>query len=621
MKFLAVAGAVAMLSTAGFTSCKQNNSPEGPGNYNGEVVKTQFTISIPDVKNDQTAEAPDVKRMPAANVQAQSTPVFTGMDNIRLLPFNVSTDKVASTAVRLGNIINLSDYKGASTGDIPADGLGSVDNYKVYSDVQIPLGTNHFLFYAHGKGPAGKAQSSYSVDESFEYGRLNVTGLTDATTQPSGITISPVAIYGGGNTEGDAIAAYLTGIANTYIGDGDPAVEVWATYSTVNGGNDGVKQLHDNLLDLEAGSALSVLKAVEDLYNSLELYQEAYKASHSDVPDQLVAKVMTNILGHADNDDPSRIIKVTGSTPGARTFAWKDAVAYKNYPRSINLPDGAAAIDWQTNKFVAVNTLNYGSFGVSDPTKYVYPACLYYFANSTLKTANYKASEDYDSKADWASILSDLYTANTFVESKTRSVAVVDRIRYGVGMLLTTVKIPSDAPESKIDDQKDNKVLASSLQMTGVLVGGQGNVDYAFTTTAQGNKVVYDPILTEGTYTLSTSATTANPTLLLETKENESIYMAVEFQNNGEDFYGYNGNIIPAGTKFYVVAQLNPASPSSGSRTRVFEQYYKTMVNLTLTNLDKAYNVIPDLRTESLEVGFSVDLTWETGNTYNIDIN
>ena len=38
IKFFAVASAVALLSTAGFTSCNQKNAPVGPGNYNGDVV-------------------------------------------------------------------------------------------------------------------------------------------------------------------------------------------------------------------------------------------------------------------------------------------------------------------------------------------------------------------------------------------------------------------------------------------------------------------------------------------------------------------------------------------------------------------------------------------------------
>ena len=617
IKIFAVASAVALLSTTGFTSCNQKNAPDGPGTYNGETVKTQFTISIPEAGNADAAAAPGIYRMPAANAQAQATPVFIGMDSIKLLPFSVNTDTVQSGATRVGDIISLTP--------INTTGLGSVDNYKVYENVSIPLGTNHFLFYGHGTGPKA-TQSSYTVAESFEYGRLNANGLGSVSpaTQPSGISFSPVTIYKGGNTEGAAIATYLTTIANTTIDDGATPDEVWATYTTAAGGNDGIKQLYDNFIELEAGSALTVLKALEDLYNSLELYQVSYKASHGGTADALVEKIMFNILGKANSEAAATIMDIDGDDAGSRTLAWKSTVAFRSYPRSIHLPDGAAAIDWKGTAFEAVDDLNYGSMGVSDPTKYVYPACLYYFANSALKTANYKASEKYDTKASWSAILTDLYQANTYVETKTRSVAIINPIQYGVGMLLTTVKCVDEAPvDGKIPDQKENLVAFANFNLTAVLVGGQSAVNYAFTNESEGDYVVYDSVLNSA-YTLSTTASTANPTLVLETKKDQPIYMAVEFQNNGSDFYGINGNVIPAGTKFYVVAQLVPdgsRSEVTGSRTKVFERDYKTLVNLTLKNLSKAYNVIPDLRTESLELGFSVDLNWQEGNTYDITIN
>jgi hypothetical protein len=42
---------------------------------------------------------------------------------------------------------------------------------------------------------------------------------------------------------------------------------------------------------------------------------------------------------------------------------------------------------------------------------------------------------------------------------------------------------------------------------------------------------------------------------------------------------------------------------------------------LNLKNLRAAYNTIPDLRTPKLELGFSVDLTWQSGHEYTIDFD
>ena len=52
----------------------------------------------------------------------------------------------------------------------------------------------------------------------------------------------------------------------------------------------------------------------------------------------------------------------------------------------------------------------------------------------------------------------------------------------------------------------------------------------------------------------------------------------------------------------------------------IFKQDYKTTAKLRLKNLKNAYNTIPDLRTPQLEIGFAVDLTWQAGHTYELEL-
>ena len=66
----------------------------------------------------------------------------------------------------------------------------------------------------------------------------------------------------------------------------------------------------------------------------------------------------------------------------------------------------------------------------------------------------------------------------------------------------------------------------------------------------------------------------------------------------------------------------------------MFKQDYVTSANFTIQantkdastspNQDKglgaAYNVIPDLRTPALSIGLSVDLTWQSGLTFDVDL-
>jgi hypothetical protein len=49
-------------------------------------------------------------------------------------------------------------------------------------------------------------------------------------------------------------------------------------------------------------------------------------------------------------------------------------------------------------------------------------------------------------------------------------------------------------------------------------------------------------------------------------------------------------------------------------------QDYNTQVTLKLTDLSKAYNVLPDLSLPRLEMGLSVDVTWKPGLEQNITV-
>ena len=84
---------------------------------------------------------------------------------------------------------------------------------------------------------------------------------------------------------------------------------------------------------------------------------------------------------------------------------------------------------------------------------------------------------------------------------------------------------------------------------------------------------------------------------------------------------GANGQLIPAGGKFYLVATLSAKDATEGTvGKRVFRQDVKTIAKLNIGSLANAYNEIPDLRTPKLELGMSVDLTWQAGHTYEITI-
>ena len=140
--------------------------------------------------------------------------------------------------------------------------------------------------------------------------------------------------------------------------------------------------------------------------------------------------------------------------------------------------------------------------------------------------------------------------------------------------------------------------------------------------------------------TATTTASAPNYTLALETAANTSVYVAVELINDGADFQGADG-VVPHGCKFYLVAELDPTEDNTtvGSKVtnssytghKVFKQDFKTFANFTIVagssgstgntkGLAAAYNTIPDLRTPQLELGLSVDLTWQPGVQFDLDL-
>ena len=294
------------------------------------------------------------------------------------------------------------------------------------------------------------------------------------------------------------------------------------------------------------------------------------------------------------------------------------------------MPDGAAAIAWvpANNRFEVISTAAWkanhenatSSLTVSNVNKYVYPAALYYYANSGLKTSTSKQSDKYKNYDYWKGVLDGLYGGdyNIFVSNDTRSVAIADSIQYGVALLDTRVK----ASAAKLTDAAGNSIDVNNLKVTAVLVGNQGPVKYNFSPATLGDFIVYDSIMESPAASLpfaTDTYTTPNTTLVLETPEDENVLIAVELLNDAADFVGVGGRIIPKGTKFYLVAELDHQNVTEPElEGKIFKQDYTTVVKLTLTNLNKAYNVIPDLRSSKMEVGFAVDLSWKSGHEFSI---
>lgn len=127
-------------------------------------------------------------------------------------------------------------------------------------------------------------------------------------------------------------------------------------------------------------------------------------------------------------------------------------------------------------------------------------------------------------------------------------------------------------------------------------------------------KFIYDNQVP--TLCLSASADAAEPinTLVLQSYDKKKVPVTLELTNNsGTDFKGLGG-IIQNGTKFYLVGEIDPEQFKDDSRTeirdRVFTQDYTTTLNIKVTGLEKAYNVVPNLLSPRLEMGIELTPKW-----------
>lgn len=589
-------GTVALAGLGVMSSCSSddlgNDSTTNPGET--KAVKTQFALNIP--------RANGGTRMSDVNAQAKQK--FLGMEDIRMYSFsgNPTSTSTSTATFALAEI---------------ASGITADASSKIYSDVSVPVGTTHFLFYAHA--PQGTTD-----DKKFELGVLDFTNPATDATPTSGISANLITVKKEDTASPTALLQILNGVAD---------VNGWATA----GADTKLGKLYTQYIKAKAGSANSIRFTLQSLYNSLSGVISA--------ADDAQKTVAENIRKEIDKS-----FTPTTGTDGYVTLAYKEGSAYSTYPNNINLPDGAVQLTYAeaTKTFSYAISSTLGALTL-DAAKICFPASIYYFQSSDLAATAVEldASKWPTSTTAWtgtaapwlkdASNLADGWTAS--VQPTTRSIAMRKNINYGVANLATTVKCgAASLPDNKdltVTDPSEFSgtvaVPAAGFPVTGLLIGGQPTKvgfnfqpasNYAFDYT------IYDKNLT-GIVAKNGAASAVNYTIVLPNDKGrgvakqEKVNVAIELTNNsGVAFRGADG-IIPAGGKFYLVGQLNPDAKTIEGVTNpaVFMSDYMTTMNLTITSLKNAYNTIPDLRSTKLQLGLSVDLDWQAGLQFDVNID
>lgn len=616
--------AAVMMGAAGLTSCSnesvvEEQAPVNP-TYNGESVKTQFAINIP--------YANPSKRMTGDNTQ-QSGQNFLGMSNIRLIPYasGTSWDGTIRKILALDDIASGNDVSNSS-------GAGTHETQKTYNDVEIPVGTSNFLFYAEGTQATGS-----DAEKKVNYGSL--TANVDGAATKANINFTLEDIFSGsdfGDTQA-ALIKLLNDVEDAKITNGGTGSQTitWASYgsqASPSGNALTLKNLYGKYTEMKAGSANSILMLMQALYTEVDKFDD-------DATDEgkVAARIKELITTQVTSNTATLQLNDGGSGTLAMNFTCPSGTDVSTFPNNLGLPDGAVRVNFATDAFESNNfTLEVGSTNTLKIDDITYPASLYYFVDSDLKastdaTANFPTNGYWGTEATWNG-----FTQAT-VEATTRVIAMKEPVQYGVGLLATTVKCSA----TSLPDNGGNSInIGAGFTFKGVLIGGQPNdvkwnMLQAYSDASSRTKTIYDAAVVAGTTVTTADMSTPNYTLALDNSKftdvdqgaradasnQDKVNIAIELVNKtGNNFEGADG-MIYNGATFYMVAQLDPSDASLSNTTdkkSVFMQDYKTTANLTIKSLKGAYNVIPDLRSTNLTFGLAVDLDWEDGLTFDVDI-
>ena len=691
--FYAMMSAIALAGTLGLTACSSDDevaAVENNPTYDpvAKTVKSQFVLNI--ASKAQT-------RSGATTVQAGGEN-FRGIDNTLLFAFQTSGKgfvDATSAGAAAANRYDLGTV--AAAGSLDNDGSNS---HRIL-ELSMLTGTDALLFY-------GKAIKASTADDN-EVGKVtySVSGST-ATAFHFDLNSRVGENATRYEHTAQVLAAIMTKIINvsgTYTvvkadypswpgNNGDVLTSTWKDLNPTTQAR-ALSPLEEILYkafttlttyganELRGGSANAIHTTVKDLYSvTIKVANATPTSPYEELAKHLAQQINTQINNYFTSSETEAVtgfkgVDVIKTAMGTSWNSDWDGVLtteLSNFPiTTFNLPQGAAQLAYtaSTNTFTHKHpgTALLDKSTSTNPNVYMLPAELMYRCNSGVRTSNVEKTSssgypngvaNWDDNTKW----DDDWTG-TSVTSATRATAMTQNVNYGVALLKATVSIKEGVTalednRAALNTGESNKSFAPAninFTWTGVIIGGQPeSVDWQFLppTTSTFDKLVYDNRVageTSGTAVPKTvgSASAPNYTILFDNYTSGStqnkVRVALQFVNNGEDFWGRD-NLIRAGQTFYLVAELDPTSKSianwdsyyqvppldatgvSTKTTRVFVQDYMTTANFIFTadgtnhtsSLQDAYVTIPDLRSSQLSFGLSVDLDWRPGLTFDADL-
>ncbi len=547
-----------LMAAVMFSACSNEEKEPVQISGEGDAVKTSFTFSVPRAS---------VKRSASANAQADGS--FKGLTILGLYPFtHLTDDYVAESSTATGSVQLAAQTLGATDGNAT----------KTFTDVALPTGDIAFLFYGQDVTNTNSALSK---------------GTADVYT-PADITFS------------------LNNILADATND--------AAFKTLFEAIEGLNTVLDAQIDVAADPLKIELTALKTDWHK---FTSASNANLGLAFTFLTDAVAALEEGDAKTALSEQVTKMTNALDAG-------------YP--YGLPEGTFALKEGAVRLSGDEVTGLDNIIAAAKARYMKPAALTYYVNAyPVDYSNTNAAAlQWDKTAGTINAAgSGINAARTQISPSTTKIALNKTINYGVGRLdVAPVFIAAGGVMKGANDPEGKETTVSvnnnSFELTGVLVGNLPTKlnwelnpvqDEEFGATVFDDEVEKSPVSVFATketavYEKCSYVILPATTGLKALSKNATI--ALQFKNNGAQFYGKDG-IVPAGGTFYIAGQLSQNGSSDVTEDAIKKDFYTT-AKLRIVTLKNATNTVPDIVNPTLELSMYVDLEWQEGVIFDQEL-
>lgn len=547
-----------LMAAVMFSACSNEEKEPVQISGEGDAVKTSFTFSVPRAS---------VKRSTSADAQADGS--FKGLTILGLYPFtHLTDDYVAESSTATGSVQLAGQTLGATEGNAT----------KTFTDVALPTGDIAFLFYGQDVTNTNSALSK---------------GTADVYT-PADITFSL-----------DNILADATNDA---------------AFKTLFEAIEGLNTVLDAQIDAAADPLKIELTALKTDWHKFT------SASNANLG--LAFTFLTDAVAALEEGDAKTALseQVTKMTSALEA----------GYP--YGLPEGTFALKEGAVRLSGDEVTGLDNIIAAAKARYMKPAALTYYVNAypvDYSNTNAAALQWNKTAGTINATGSGISDARTQISPSTTKIALNKTINYGVGRLdVAPVFIAAGGVMKGANDPEGNETTVSvnsnSFELTGVLVGNlptKLNWELNPVQNEEFGATVFDDEVEKSSVSVFTTKETAvyekcsyvilpATTGLKALSKNATI--ALQFKNNGAQFYGKDG-IVPAGGTFYIAGQLSQNGSSDVTEDAIKKDFYTT-AKLRIVTLENATNTVPDIVNPTLELSMYVDLEWQEGVIFDQEL-